>query len=316
MKRAFIILSLFAVVLSSCASARAAHLEETAVASAVQAQLDGLKTQAVLDRTPTITPTPTQTPTATVTPSPSPTLTPTVTPTWSRRGKGNPIYAPILLYHHIRDAEKPNRYDISPAVFERQLTFLKQWGYTSITVDMLANAIRYNDPLPEKPVIITFDDGDMDVYANAFPIMQRLGFVGTFYIVANRLSAADFVTTDQLKTMAAAGWEIGDHSYSHIDLTQNHEAISREASYSKQVLSDALGVPINSFAYPFGGFDNTVGSHVSSYGYSDAVGLGISYTHGINSIFYLSRLEVRNEYDDIAFAKLLPWSPVSTPPAP
>jgi len=285
-------------------------LEQTAVALAVQAQLDVIQTQAMLALTPTVTPTPT------MTPSPSPSPTPTATPPWSRRGKGNPIQAPILLYHHIRDAEKPNRYDISPAVFERQLNFLQQWGYTSITVDELANAIRYNDPLPEKPVIITFDDGDSDVYTNAFPIMKKLGFVGTFYIVANRLSSADFVTTDQLKEMAIAGWEIGSHSYSHIDLTQNHEALNREASYSKQVLSDALGLPINSFAYPFGQIDNTVGSHVSAYGYSDAVGLGISYTHGIHSLFYLSRLEVRNEYDDIAFAKLLPWSPVSTPPAP
>lgn len=313
LKKALPLLLAASILLSGCNPGKATQVQQTAVARAV---IDQMQTSAVLALTPTATATPTLTPT--VTPSPTPTLTPTptVTPTWSKRGKGTPIHAPILLYHHIRDNATPGRYDISPAVFERQMQYLKEWGYTAITVDTLVNALRYNDPLPEKPVVITFDDGTLDVYENAFPVMQRLDFPGTFYIVANRLQSADFVNAAQLREMVSAGWEIGSHSFSHQDLVQNHNALEHEGRDSKTYLSDTLGVPVNSFAYPFGQMDQTVGSHISAYGYTNAVGLGIFYTHTSGTLYYLNRLEVRNDYDDTAFAKLLPWSPVSTPPAP
>ncbi len=304
-----------AFVLTSCASSGATKTEQTAIAYSIIQQIGLKETSVAIALTPTITQTASHTPTITSTPSPLPSPTPTSTPTWIKRVKSEPLIAPILLYHHIRDAEKPGRYDISPAVFETQMEYLKQWGYTSITIETLVNALKYNDPLPEKPVVITFDDGALDVYQNAFPIMQKLGFVGEFYIVSNRLKSVDFVDVAQLREMIANGWEIGSHSHSHIDLTLNHNAINAEAKGSKEELYNALGLPINSFAYPFGQIDPVVGDHISTYGFSNAVGLGTSYTHTLGTIFYLSRIEVRNEYDDARFAKLLPWSPLSTPPA-
>ncbi len=315
MRRFLHILIIAGIFLTGCASQGATQTEQTAIANSIIQQIGLQETAVSFALTPTITPTASQTPTLTVTPSPLPTSTPTATPTWIKHVKGQPIIAPILLYHHIRDIDKPGRYDISPAVFKTQMDYLKQWGYTSITIETLVNAMKYNDPLPEKPVVITFDDGALDVYENAFPVMQELGLVGEFYIVSNRLKSVDFVNVAQLREMIAAGWEIGSHSHSHIDLTLNHNAINAEARGSKDELYNAIGIPINSFAYPFGQIDPVVGDHVSTYGYSNAVGLGTSYTHTLGTIFYLSRIEVRNEYDFEGFAKLLPWSPVSTPPA-
>lgn len=314
MRRTLPLLLLFALIFSACASQGATRTEQTAIASSIMQQIQLKQTDVAFALTPTITPTATLTPTITLTPSPTSTATLTVTPTWIKHPKGSSLTAPILLYHHIRDIEKPGRYDVSPATFEAQLHYLKEWGYISITIEDLSNALRYSDPLPEKPVIITFDDGALDVYQNAFPIMQRMGFVGTFYIVSNRLKSVDFVNVAQLKELVAAGWEIGSHSRSHIDLTKDHAAINVEALQSKQELIDAIGFPVNSFAYPFGGIDPVVGDHISNYGYTNAVGLGISHTHSMGSIFYLSRMEVRKDYDFNAFARLLPWSPVSTPP--
>ncbi len=315
MRRVFPIFILVVFIISSCASQTATRINETAIANSILQQIEAKQTVIAFDLTPTITPTASQTPTVTVTPSPVPSATPTITPTWIKHAKGTPILAPILLYHHIRDIEKPGRYDISPAVFETQMQYLKEWGYTSITIETLVNALKYSDPLPEKPVMITFDDGALDVYQNAFPIMQKLGFVGTFYIVSNRLKSVDFVHVPEIREMISAGWEIGSHSHSHIDLTQNHNSINAEAKGSMTELSDAIGVGIYSFAYPFGMIDPVVGDHISTYGYSNAVGLGTSYTHTLGQIFYLSRMEVRNDYDATGFARLLPWSPVTTPPA-
>jgi peptidoglycan/xylan/chitin deacetylase (PgdA/CDA1 family) len=266
--------------------------------------------------TPSATPIPSDTPTMTLTSTATTTPTPTITPTWIPRKKGE-VVAPILLYHHIRDGQKPARYEVPVATFREQMVALKTWGYTSITVSQLVEVIKYGGSLPEKPVIITFDDGDVDVFQNAYPIMKELGFTGVFYIVSNRVGVADFVSVDQLKELISVGWEIGSHSNSHLDLVQNPSATGTEARGSKIKLQNLLGIPINTFAYPFGSMEPMIANSVASYGYSAAVGLGTFSRHTIGTIFYLSRLEVRAEYDMDAFAKLLPWSPLSTPsPSP
>jgi peptidoglycan/xylan/chitin deacetylase (PgdA/CDA1 family) len=310
MKRLILIIPILLSLLASCGQPSSIEIQQTAVANSIMLQLQAKQTQAVLALTPTITLTPlpvTLIPTSTNTPLP------TATPTWIYHNRQEKIYAPILLFHHIMNVEVPNRYNISLDTFTTQIKNLKEWGYTSITVSTLANAIRNGGELPEKPVVISFDDGDIDVYQNAYPIMKQYGFVGTFYIVANRLQAKEFVHVDQLKNMIADGWEIGCHGFAHTDMKADHNSIETEGLHGKRVLQEALGIPINSFAYPYGSFDSEVGNHVAIYGYTNAVGLGTSYIHSMYSIFYLSREEVRGDYDMTAFAKLLPWSPESTP---
>ncbi len=310
MKSISITLLLFAFLLSSCNPGAITPVQQTAIAASIMDQIGEQQTKVAVALTPTQTNTPlpaTLTATATSTPLPTP------TPVWITYPKQAKIIAPIILYHHIRFTEKPGRYDVTPSMFSAQMNALKDWGYTSVTVHDLVKVLRDGGSLPEKTVVITFDDGDLDVYQNAFPVMKDLGLVGTFYIVTNRLKATDFVTADQLKEMAAAGWEIGSHSHSHIDLSKNHGSIESESVYSKSVLQDAIGQPVYTYAYPFGAFDATVGGGVASSGYTGAVGLGTSYIHSIHVVFYLSRIEVRGEFDMADFSKILPWSPVSTP---
>jgi peptidoglycan/xylan/chitin deacetylase (PgdA/CDA1 family) len=310
MKRLILIIPLLLSLLASCGQPTSAEIQQTAVANSILQQLQSKQTQVILALTPTITPIPLP---ATSTPSATNTPVPTATPAWVHYDRQQKIYAPILLFHHIMDVDPSNRYNISLDTFTTQMKLLKEWGYTSITVSTLANVIRNGGDLPEKPVVISFDDGDIDVYQNAYPIMKQFGFVGTFYIVANRLQAKEFVHTDQLKGMIADGWEIGCHGFAHTDMKADHNSIETEGLHAKKVLQDALGVTVNSFAYPYGSFDSEVGTHVAIYGYTNAVGLGTSYIHSMYSIFYLSREEVRGDYDLSAFAKLLPWSPESTP---
>lgn len=262
---------------------------------------------------PTYTPSPTFTPTLTSTPIPTDTPVPTDTPmpTDTPEPVYNPggyVIAPILLYHHISDVGNGNRYYVTPDVFRAQLQALRDWGYTSITVTDLVNVIINGGELPARPVVLTFDDGNNDIYQNAFPIMQEMGFVGTFYIVGNRLQSRYFVTTDQLIEMTNAGWEIGDHSMSHIDLTLDHSVIGYEAATSRSVLEDALGVPINTFAYPYGLTDEFVTNKISEYGYHAGMGLGRSWEHSWGTLFYLSRIEIEASYDMAKFASILPWS--------
>jgi peptidoglycan/xylan/chitin deacetylase (PgdA/CDA1 family) len=258
----------------------------------------------MVSETPSPSPSLTPRPTASATVPPEPTLTKAVTATWEDLTAGQ-VVAPILLYHHI--AEKDDRYYVSPEVFHQQMETLISLGYTGITVPHLVEVLQHGGALPARPVAITFDDGDLDVYQNAFPIMQALGLVGTFYVVGTRLESDGFIQVDQLKEMAAAGWAIGCHSMTHIDLTQNHEALTYEAGMCKNVLEQKVGVPVSTFAYPFGSMDEFVAGKVSKYGYTAAVGLGTSSEHTWGTLYYLSRLEVQNAYNLEAFRALLPW---------
>ena len=262
---------------------------------------------------PSYTPTATFTPTSTNTPLPTDTPTPTETPLPTDTPEpvynpGGEVIAPILLYHHVSDVAPGSRYYVTPDVFRNQLQALRDWGYTSITISQLVNVLINGGDLPSRPVVLTFDDGNNDIYDYAFPIMQEMGFVGTFYIVGNRLQSNYFVHADELGEMINAGWEIGDHGMSHIDLTLDYSSIGYEVATSRSLLEDALGVKINTMAYPYGKTDEFVTNKVSQYGYTAAMGLGLGWRHYWSTLYYLNRIEVQGDYDMNKFASLLPWS--------
>lgn len=260
--------------------------------------------------TPTGTVTPTATGTATTTPSSTPippTLTPsqTPTPTWVYNEPGK-VVAPILLYHHVNGENTDSRYRVSIPNFSEQMGALNDLGYTAITISMLVEALTQGRDLPEKPIVITFDDGHMSVYEQAFPIMSEHGFPGVFYIVANRINNLnDFVNVDQISDMVNAGWEIGSHGYSHLDITKNHASAAYEIGQSKLDLQTALDININTFAYPYGEVNPFVAQKVSDYGYRAGLGLGTSITHTYNTLYYLNRIEIQGDYTLSKFIEMV-----------
>ena len=92
--------------------------------------------------------------------------------TWNSPGR---VKAPILLYHHIRDVDQSDRYSVSPKDFHHQMECLDAWGYTPITMSLLLKALLDGAFFPQKPIVLTFDDGYFDVYQNAYPILKEMG---------------------------------------------------------------------------------------------------------------------------------------------
>jgi len=263
--------------------------------------------------TETVTPIPTSTITETVTASPIPTITPTETftltpePQFSIQGPGN-ILVPILLYHQIGySAIKDNPYYVSPEQFEQQMFLLYVWGYRTITVQQLAIAILNGAELPVKPIVLTFDDGNDNAYTRALPVMQKYNFIGTAYIVYNYVGATNYMNKAQIRELYEADWEIGSHSISHIDLTKRLDRQEDEIIESKRKLQLLLDVPINTFAYPFGTYDNLSLYYMDFSGYLAAVGLGPDMHQGPGNIFYLYRRDIKGSYDLKTFAQFLPW---------
>jgi peptidoglycan/xylan/chitin deacetylase (PgdA/CDA1 family) len=218
------------------------------------------------------------------------------------------VTAPILLYHHIDpDLDSP-LYNVPPHQFAEQMQALADWGYTTITLSQLVDAITAGAALPPRPIVITFDDGQMSVFEYAYPIMRQHGFVGVNYLVANRLEADGFMSYSELGELYAAGWEVGSHSYTHTDLTLDHTIAFNEMRHSMIDLGAALSQPVRTFAYPFGSVDDYLYDRAGRWGYAAAVGLGKQYVHNEYTLFYLSRIEIKQAYSLEEFGALLPWS--------
>jgi peptidoglycan/xylan/chitin deacetylase (PgdA/CDA1 family) len=215
---------------------------------------------------------------------------------------------PILLYHHIGFSLKDEGiYYVSPEAFDWQMNLLYQWGYKTISVDLLARAIREGAELPPKPILLTFDDGSESTYTTALPIMQRYHFTGISYIVYNYVGITHYMDADQIRGLHAAGWEIGSHSLSHGDLTLRPDRQEDEIVQSRRRLESMLGVPVLSFAYPFGAYDESSLGYVHLAGYTAAMGLGNDSLQGTRNLFYLYRQAVRGTDTLQIFASRLPW---------
>jgi peptidoglycan/xylan/chitin deacetylase (PgdA/CDA1 family) len=219
-----------------------------------------------------------------------------------------PVTVPILLYHHIGNPKGSDRYYVAEGKFQKQMKLLHELGYRTITVKRLTNILSQGGYLPQRPIIISFDDGNLSVYEKAYPVMEKFGFTGTVYIVSNRLKSKDFMHKRDLSELADSGWEIGSHSMTHTDLVQNHQLVRQEILQSRLDLEKALDIKVNSFAYPFGLADAYVMKKVYDYGYKAGVGLGTSVNHTQGTMYYLSRREVYGDYSMKEFSNLLPWT--------
>ncbi len=252
--------------------------------------------------TPTATPTPTvtSTPTPTLTPSPTATPTPTPTPLPTPDGVTRVARVPILMYHHI--SEPPPGADsirrdlsVSPREFEAQLRYLKEAGYQSISLYDLLYHLTLGWPLPEKPIILTFDDGYKDAFTNAFPLLKRYGFTATFFLVTYYIDAKDpaYLSWDDVKVMNAEGMDIEPHSYTHPDLRRKPvDYIVWQVLGSKEAIEERTGKTTRFFNYPAGQYDQRVIDVLRSAHFWGAVLIDQGATHSSDRLFELRRVRV------------------------
>ncbi|MCA9875826.1 MAG: polysaccharide deacetylase family protein, partial [Anaerolineales bacterium] len=223
--------------------------------------------------TPTLETAPTDGPqeVAPDTPTPEPTIVPTATNSLAIPGLPEPLptphgvyswtlQVPVLMYHYVStppaDADI-YRTDLStePEMFRQQMAFLAENGYTTIDLYDLSLAIVNKLTLPDKPIILTFDDGYLDNYENAFPILQEFGFTGTFFIITDFVDQQlpGYVTWEMLQEMAAAGMRIESHSKNHPDLTgKDRDFLIWQMLGSQETLAAHLGYTPRYFCYPSG----------------------------------------------------------------
>ncbi len=176
------------------------------------------------------------------------------------------LHLPTLMYHQFDDDE--SRYTISMWRFEQQLTWLRDNGYTAITMSEAYDYFYGYGSLPDKPVILTFDDGwwsHWDVAA----VLDRYEMPGVFFIT---LDEQPRMSDAQIADLAARGHEIGGHTNLHPDLTTvSDDRLRTEVTGNRQRLQEISGAPVDFFAYPYGAYDGRVIAAVEAAGYRGAV---------------------------------------------
>lgn len=188
------------------------------------------------------------------------------------------IRVPILMYHYIeyvQDKKDTLRQalNVNPAVFESQVKTLREAGYTFMTAKELGEVLDGKATLPQKPILLTFDDGHWDFDTNALPILKKYNVKATAYIISGFLGGSDFMTPIQLEDVINSGLvEIGSHTIHHYALKGLPEPLlTTEITQSKKYLEDTYHLHIVSFAYPSGSFDQHAIDTVRAAGYTNAV---------------------------------------------
>lgn len=206
---------------------------------------------------------------------------------------------PILMYHRIRalpdDAVSAPfaRFSVHPRDFEAQMNWLVSRGYTAITLGQLADYLRCGEPLPERPVVITFDDGWHDQFRNALPVLKKLGLHAEFFVCPGLAGHEGYMPWDEIRALVSAGMGVNPHSLTHPRLDDlSPDLAEREIERSRAVLEDELNRPAPFFAYPFGDVTPALERQVEHAGFSLALGTQDGITQRTSERFELRRITV------------------------
>jgi peptidoglycan/xylan/chitin deacetylase (PgdA/CDA1 family) len=234
---------------------------------------------------------------------------------------GDSVPIKILMYHRIvSDESLCNAHwsYLHVSRLRRHLELLERLGYSAIT---FRDCILYSQgeiTLPARPVIITFDDGYLDIYTTAFPLLQEFGMKAVVFVLGDRkikeniwdsalgLPRASLLDNDHIRELHRAGYEIGSHSMSHVRLTHLHEDdVWNELSHSRLVLEALLDSRVCSLAYPYGVTSTTVKNTARNAGYLFACSVGSGPVAFGADPFEIRRITVYNTVNAAGLAMRL-----------
>ena len=169
---------------------------------------------------------------------------------------------PILEYHQVTDEVLDpvfEVYNVPPAEFAAQLDFLQAEGYTTITLQDFMRAVHGKATLPDKPIVLTFDDGYADNYSTMLPILEAHKMTAVVYVITNEVGKKNYMSLEQLKDMQRRGIEIGSHTADHLALTKmTPDEQLYQIRDSKRFLEWSGLATIYSLSYPNGAFNDGI----------------------------------------------------------
>ena len=213
---------------------------------------------------------------------------------------------PVFTFHALDRQKSPISFP--PHLFQRGMARLIADGHRTQSLDQAAEQIRTGKPFPVRTCAMTFDDGYRSVYEEAFPLLREHRMTATVFLTIGmagespeRLPSLDgraMLSWHEIREMHRYGIAFGAHTLTHPDLTTLPTAMAeKEIVESKEIIEQALGVPVSSFAYPFGRYDETcrriAGAHFVC-ACSDRLGL-ISHRSDVYALERVDAYYLRNE---------------------
>lgn len=281
-KASFLLLLLFCTLLVGCSGSPPPVAAPSAVASPVLEAgitVTGAPPPAAAATT-SVPLTPIPPTTVPLTPTRLATPTPQLTPAPDVAAIVTRSHIPILSYHHIRDwvvtdSQVDKGYIVPIGRFVAQMDFLATHGWHTISPDQLQAYLTAGTPLPDKPIMLTFDDGDISQWTSALPELQKRHFTATFFVMTVTLDKPNYLSTEQVKALDKMGMTIGAHTWDHHRVTRyTGSDWQRQITDPTKQLADITGRPIKYFAYPYGLWNEAAIPHLKAAGFVAAYQLG------------------------------------------
>lgn len=212
---------------------------------------------------------------------------------------------PILMYHSIKDLPG-NTLGVPPQQFREEIQWLAQQEYTPISLEQYYRALTYDAALPPKPIVLTFDDGYVDNFLTAWPILKAVHYQATFFIITSSIGS-NMMSWDQLRELSQNGNPIESHTVHHYDLsTLSFEQQLKELTDAKIDIETHIGKPVTTLCFPSGRFNSNTLKAMERAGYS----IGVTTQPGIaqkgDSTLTLKRVRISGGLSLTQFKKMFP----------
>ncbi len=187
------------------------------------------------------------------------------------------IWAPVFMYHRVSDLPSPSSQNmqVSPDKFEQQMYFLFQKGFRCLSLSEAIINWQQGNPQPERSFVITFDDGYIDNYMYAYPVLKKYGFTATIFVVAQAVEDGNtrYLSWEHMRELAQNNINFGSHSMNHPRLLSlDDKTIKYELDESKKIIEDQLRHPVVLLAYPYGESNERIQEMAAEVGYEAACG--------------------------------------------
>ena len=216
---------------------------------------------------------------------------------------------PVLLYHRISERQKDTTLCVPPDDFKKHLEYLKKEGYSTISPEELYSHIKFNKALPEKPIMLTFDDGYEDFYKTAAPLMENYNFTATVFIVVDLVGGVNLwdarggwgevrlLEWDQIKDLSKRGFAIGSHGLTHMRFTKTGfiGKLFLELRLSKKKIEQKIGKLVISLSFPYGRNNRLVRCLTGLSGYKLAFSINPGVTKRKDDCYRVKRIEINSD---------------------
>ncbi len=219
---------------------------------------------------------------------------------------------PILAYHCFSE-DRTDKMTVAAGEFERQMRYMKESGYRTISLDQLLDFMEFKAPVPDKAFLVTIDDGWNSSYRIAFPILKKYGFTASYFVHTDFIGGGGKgLSWEQLKEMADHGFDVQNHTRSHRDLTvlekgetyeQYLKAVIKEIEDAEKIIEKNIGTSCRYFAYPYGQSNELIASVLKKRGYRAAFTVERGNPAFFENRYRIRRSVVYGDWDSSEFEK-------------